>query len=424
MSHEELMRLALEEAGQAAREGEVPVGAVLARQGQVIARAHNLREQRNDPTAHAELLCIRQAAELLHTRRLNGLTLYVTLEPCPMCAGAMVMAQLERCFFAARDQRQGCCESVLALTQDPAFYHRVPCVGGLMEEEAQTLLQDFFAKRRTGDKSIMNTEIKAIISDMDDTLLNDEGKLSDYTVATLRECIRRGIHVIPASGRTQTSVAPYAAQIGVDCPYIACNGAQLISSDHQVLEEETIPPETARAIVRYLQNEGFYVQVYRGEYFYYAKECGPSEKYRHSSGMKGQAVGDLLGFIDYPVPKILSVTDPSEVQRVMPLIKEAFRGQADFTMSKPFFIEGIAPNVSKGNALRRLAKRLDLTPENTMVFGDSLNDISMLNFSHNSVAMGNARAETKQAARFVCRSNQEDGVAHFVAEHVLGLPST
>ena len=93
----------------------------------------------------------------------------------------------------------------------------------------------------------MNTEIKAIISDMDDTLLNDEGKLSDYTVATLRECIRRGIHVIPASGRTQTSIAPYAAQIGVDCPYIACNGAQLISPDHQVLEEETIPPETARA---------------------------------------------------------------------------------------------------------------------------------------------------------------------------------
>ena len=96
--------------------------------------------------------------------------------------------------------------------------------------------------------------------------------------------------------------------------------------------------------------------------------------------------------------------------------------QADFTMSKPFFIEGIAPDVSKGNALRRLAKRLNLTPENTMVFGDSLNDISMLEFSHNSVAVANARAETKQAARFTCRSNQEDGVAHFVAEQVLGVP--
>ena len=267
----------------------------------------------------------------------------------------------------------------------------------------------------------MTTEIRAIISDMDDTLLNDEGKLSDYTVATLRECIRRGIHVIPASGRTQTSIAPYAAQIGVDCPYIACNGAQLISPDHQVLEEETIPPETARAIVHYLQSVGFYVQVYRGEYFYYAEECAPSEQYRHSSGMKGKAVGDLLGFIDYPVPKILSVNDPAEVQRLMPLIREKFRGQADFTMYKPFFIEGIAPDVSKGNALRWLAKRLDLTPENTMVFGDSLNDISMLEFSHNSVAVANARAETKQAARFTCRSNQEDGVAHFVAEQVLGV---
>ena len=152
LNDEYWMRHALTLAKRAWEEGEVPVGAVLVHNNQVIGEGWNRPIGRHDPTAHAELLCIRQAAELLHTRRLNGLTLYVTLEPCPMCAGAMVMAQLERCFFAARDQRQGCCESVLALTQDPAFYHRVPCVGGLMEEEAQTLLQDFFEKRRTGDK--------------------------------------------------------------------------------------------------------------------------------------------------------------------------------------------------------------------------------------------------------------------------------
>ena len=152
MQDETFMLLALEEARLALAEGETPVGCVIVRDGRIIARGHNRRHNDHDPTAHAELLCIRQAAELLHTRRLNDLTLYVTLDPCPMCAGAMMMAQLERCFFAARDQRQGCCESVLALTQDPAFYHRVPCVGGLMEEEAQTLLQDFFEKRRTGDK--------------------------------------------------------------------------------------------------------------------------------------------------------------------------------------------------------------------------------------------------------------------------------
>lgn len=149
MSHEELMRLALEEAGQAAREGEVPVGAVLARQGQVIARAHNLREQRNDPTAHAELLCIRQAAELLHTRRLNGLTLYVTLEPCPMCAGAILMARVGRLVYGAPDPGQGCAGSVYRLCEDPAFSHFCKSDGGVLEDQCRALLDEFFAERRS-----------------------------------------------------------------------------------------------------------------------------------------------------------------------------------------------------------------------------------------------------------------------------------
>ncbi len=146
--HEEMMRLALEEAEQAFQEGEIPVGAVIVKDGSVIARAHNLREQTNDPTAHAEVLAIRRASEALHSRRLAGCTLYVTLEPCPMCAGAMIMAGLERCYFGARDERQGCCESVYALTMDPAFYHRLPCVGGVMEPQTSQLLRRFFASRR------------------------------------------------------------------------------------------------------------------------------------------------------------------------------------------------------------------------------------------------------------------------------------
>ena len=147
MSHEELMWLALEEAGQAAREGEVPVGAVLARQGQVIARAHNLREQRNDPTAHAELLCIRQAAELLHTRRLNGLTLYVTLEPCPMCAGAILNSRIRRVVYGAADAKAGCCGSVTDLFALP-FNHHPMVEQGLRAEEAGALLQAFFKDLR------------------------------------------------------------------------------------------------------------------------------------------------------------------------------------------------------------------------------------------------------------------------------------
>ena len=151
MTHEALMHQALEEAQKAFDEGEIPVGAVIARKGEVIARAHNLREQTGDPTAHAEVLAIRQAAQRLGGRRLNECTLYVTLEPCPMCAGAMVMACLDKCYFGARDERQGCCESVYALPADPAFYHREPCIGGLLEAEASHLLKQFFRARREGD---------------------------------------------------------------------------------------------------------------------------------------------------------------------------------------------------------------------------------------------------------------------------------
>lgn len=146
--HERMMRLALSEAEQAFEEDEIPVGAVIAHQGRVIARAHNLRERLSDPTAHAELLAIREAARALGSRRLTGCTLYVTLEPCPMCAGALVMACLDACYFGARDERQGCAESVYALTNDPAFYHRLPCVGGLLGEEAAELLRRFFARKR------------------------------------------------------------------------------------------------------------------------------------------------------------------------------------------------------------------------------------------------------------------------------------
>ena len=152
MNHEAMMRLALNEAQKAAEMGEIPVGAVIARGDEVITAAHNLREQLNDPTAHAEVLAIREAARKLGSRRLAGCTLYVTLEPCPMCAGALVMSGLDKCYFGARDERQGCAESTYALTMDPAFYHRLPCIGGLLEEEAAEILQRFFHQRRNDEQ--------------------------------------------------------------------------------------------------------------------------------------------------------------------------------------------------------------------------------------------------------------------------------
>ncbi|MEG0047854.1 MAG: nucleoside deaminase [Clostridia bacterium] len=155
--HEAMMSLALAQAQKAFDEGEIPVGAVIACCGKPIAQAHNLCETNGDPTAHAEMLVIREATRILGTKWLDECTLYVTLEPCPMCAGALVMARMGACYFAAQDERQGCAESVYALTRDPAFYHRLTCVGGLLANEAQQLLTRFFKAKRTNDKGAQAT---------------------------------------------------------------------------------------------------------------------------------------------------------------------------------------------------------------------------------------------------------------------------
>lgn len=142
------MRAALGEAAQALALGEVPVGAVVVRDGEIVARAHNERETGGDPTAHAEVLAIRRAARALGRRRLSDCTLYVTLEPCPMCAGAIAMARLGEVVFGAYDERAGCCGSLYALTEDAAFGAVIPSSGGLLEEECRALLDRFFAAKR------------------------------------------------------------------------------------------------------------------------------------------------------------------------------------------------------------------------------------------------------------------------------------
>lgn len=142
------MHMALAEAQKAADEGEIPVGAVLVKDGEVIASAHNTREASHDPTAHAELVCLREGARRLGDWRLRGCTLYVTLEPCPMCAGAMVMSQLTRCVYGAADERQGCCGSVYDLPGDAALSGVTSWQSGVMAEECGQLMRDFFAGRR------------------------------------------------------------------------------------------------------------------------------------------------------------------------------------------------------------------------------------------------------------------------------------
>jgi tRNA(adenine34) deaminase len=147
-AHRLLMGLAIERAREAEGHGDVPIGAVVARGGEPLAAAGNERELRRDPTAHAEILAIRAAAEALGGWRLPGTTLYVTLEPCAMCAGAIVLARIPAVLFGAADPKAGAAGSVLDVLAEPALNHRPRVTGGLMEEECAALLRGFFASRR------------------------------------------------------------------------------------------------------------------------------------------------------------------------------------------------------------------------------------------------------------------------------------
>ena len=148
MTDTEYMRQALALAEQAAAIGEVPVGCVIVCDDKIVGTGYNRRENDRHALAHAELMAIDEACRTLGGWRLWKCTLYVTLEPCPMCAGSMIMAELNSCVFGAYDPQQGCCGSVYTLPEDPAFFHRVKCTGGVLEKECAQILQAFFEKKR------------------------------------------------------------------------------------------------------------------------------------------------------------------------------------------------------------------------------------------------------------------------------------
>ena len=148
MGHERFMKAALAEAKRAGETGEVPIGAVLVLDGQVISAGHNLKETRQDPTAHAEIIAIREAASKLYSWRLENADLYVTIEPCPMCMGAIIQARIRRVIFGAFDPKAGAAGSVIDLSMCKPLNHQVELIDGVLEDECRQLMQDFFGQRR------------------------------------------------------------------------------------------------------------------------------------------------------------------------------------------------------------------------------------------------------------------------------------
>lgn len=150
---ERYMQTAMRQAMIAEENGDVPIGCVIVHQGKIIAKAYNQREMLNDPTAHAEMIALTQAAEYIGNWRLHDCCIYVTLEPCAMCAGALVLSRIDRLVYACTDPKTGACESLYNIVQDDRLNHRLEVKKGVLQEQCSTMLSDFFKKRRQQNKT-------------------------------------------------------------------------------------------------------------------------------------------------------------------------------------------------------------------------------------------------------------------------------
>ena len=155
---EQYMHIAIEQAKVAEENGDVPIGAVIVYQNQIIGRAYNQREQLKDPTAHAEIIALTQAAAFLESWRLTGCTIYVTLEPCPMCAGALVLSRMDRLVYGCDDPKTGACKSLYNIVQDERLNHRLEVTSGILADECKLQLQNFFEQKRATNNNELKTQ--------------------------------------------------------------------------------------------------------------------------------------------------------------------------------------------------------------------------------------------------------------------------
>lgn len=260
---------------------------------------------------------------------------------------------------------------------------------------------------------------RAIAFDLDDTLLRPDASISDYTVSVLRRAADRGLIILPASGRTRDSMWPSVQRIGCASAFVSCNGADIWTMQKELLMQELLPVDLAHEVACFAADRGVYCQTYSPSRFFYSMENDCARSYAQSSSLEGEYVGDLTVFIQKPVTKLLMMDTPERIAELYAESRSLFDGRASLTCSKPYFLECNPLRATKGNALRRCAEHFGFRMDELLAFGDSLNDVSMLEAAGTGIAMGNAREDVKALGFCVCGTNAEDGVAHYIEEYIL-----
>lgn len=271
--------------------------------------------------------------------------------------------------------------------------------------------------KKTKEGNLLPT-IHAIISDLDDTLLDEHHHMRPRTEQTLKRLLARGIKVILASGRSAAAMRPMVRQIQTPYPYIAFNGAQIRDAKtDEVLVANEIPRDTAQALLAWFESRGIYAQYYGGDNWFCQTANALSDDYGRSVGIAGTETGiPLSQHITHDAPKVLAMAEPDTVPGLIAEGQAHFGGALSFTSSKPYFVEVTAAGANKGNAVRALAQKLDLSPQHTICAGDSLNDLPMLTWSRLPVTVANGREEVKAIAWKIAGNGHEDGLAILLDE--------
>ena len=264
---------------------------------------------------------------------------------------------------------------------------------------------------------------KLIVSDFDDTLLKSDKTLSEHTLQVIKALKGRGIHFTFCSGRMYDSLRRYINALEIDIPVISYNGAMIVNPlDESIMEHWSIELPLAKELCARLEGLGLYIQAYMDDKMYCREITDITRMYTSVTGSEAHPLHSLLSESLFASPtKIITLTHSEEVKKLLPVMREQYKDKLVVTVSNPQFLEFISPRAGKGSALKLLCERMNIERGEVLAFGDSLNDLSMLEYAGHAVAVGNARPDVKAAADEICLSNDEDGVAVYIERLLSGM---
>ena len=272
--------------------------------------------------------------------------------------------------------------------------------------------------------------IRLIALDIDGTIIGDDHEIAERTINAVRGAMERDVAVSLVTGRMVSSAMRFAQELGLTGPIVGYQGGLIRAMPlpdsrrlGKLLLHTPLPAEAARSILEWTRGHGLDPHVNHLERFILRADDPKADDYSAFMGAHAELVPDLLAAIDHPVTKVLAVGEPPIPTEVAPLARAEFAGRADVTISHPRFLEFVAPGVSKGRAIRWLARRLRIPLGATLAIGDQWNDLEMLAEVGHGTAMPTAPAEVRAAARYVARPLKDDGAARMIEDLVLASPN-